>query len=370
MLKKLYFDASATTAVGPEVVREMNRVMLSEYGNPGSAHALGDAASKLISRARIILARAIGARAHEIYFTSGTTESNNWALQGLARAFPDKKKIIISSVEHPSVRETCAYLKTCGYKIVEIPVSKDGFVDLGFLEKEIDPDILVVSVIHANNIFGTVQNLKKIGDICHRNNVLFHTDAAQSFGKINILVHDWNIDLLSASAHKIGGPKGVGILYVREGVAISPLLFGGQQELGLRSGTENVPGIVGFSKAVEISLKNNWNKVAELRDLLINNLINLGGKVHSALGRDRLPNNVFVSFSGVNAEDLMHRLSTRGVCVSTGSACDSKKEREDTALVSLGLSKNEIRSAIRISLPADVVKKNIEYFITVLKRLL
>ena len=370
MQKELYFDNSATTAVCPEVIKTMNDVMLKNYGNPSSIHAMGDAAAKSVLNARTKLARAIGARVHEIYFTSGTTESNNWALQGLARAHPDKKKIIMSSIEHPSIRETCLYLKTCGYKIVEIPVDSKGFIDLKFLEKAIDSDTLVVSVIHANNIFGTVQNLKKIGDICHKKGVLFHTDAAQSFGKLKILVHDWNIDLLSASAHKICGSKGVGLLYVRNGVEIAPLFFGGGQERGLRSGTENVPGIVGFSKAVEISLKNNWKKVAGMRDLLIDNLIELGGTVHGALGNERSPNNIFVTFPGIDTERLLYELSARGVYISIGSACDSKKEKEDSALLAIGLSSAEMKSSLRISLPADVTKKDIEYFVKVLKELI
>ncbi|MEK6811311.1 MAG: cysteine desulfurase family protein, partial [Nanoarchaeota archaeon] len=239
MVKEIYFDAAATTRVYPEVVKAMNGVMLDEYGNASSAHALGDRASKLIINSRANIARALGARTHEIYFTSGTTESNNWVFSGLAHTNSGKKKILISSIEHPSIRETAELFKGWGYNIVEIPVNSEGFVDLNFIEKNIDSETLFVSVIHGNNIFGTIQNLKKIGAICKRNGVLFHTDAAQSFGKIKILVHDWNIDLLSASAHKISGPKGVGLLYVREGIKFSPLIYGGGQERGLRSGTEN-----------------------------------------------------------------------------------------------------------------------------------
>jgi len=369
-MKSLYFDNSATTPVREEVVKAMNKVMLVDYGNPSSAHALGDNAQKLMTSARTNLARAIGARTHEVYFTSGTTESNNWALQGLARAYPSKKKIIISSIEHPSVREVCSYLKTKGYSIIEIPVNSEGFIDLNFLEKSIDSNTLIVSVIHANNIFGTVQNLKKIGDLCRRKNVLFHTDCAQSFGKMKILVHDWNIDLLSASAHKIDGPKGIGLLYARDGVKIFPLIYGGGQEKGLRSGTENVQGIVGFAKACEVSLKNDWNKVMKIRDLLINNLIDLGSVVQGVWGEKRLPNNIFVTLSGHDAEELMHKLSVRGIYVSMGSACDSKKEKEDYALQAIGLSSADIKSSLRISLPFDVTKRDVEYFVKVLKSLL
>ena len=314
------------------------------------------------------LARAVGAKVHEVYFTSGTTESNNLAIQGLARAYPDKKKIIISPIEHPSVRETCLYLKSKGYNLVEIPVSKEGFIDLNVLEKNIDKNTLLVSVIHANNIFGTLQNLKKIGDICKRKGTLFHTDCAQSFGKMKIFVHDWNIDLLSASSHKINGPKGVGLLYVRDGMKISPLFYGGGQENGLRSGTENVPGIVGFSKACELSLKNDWKSVSDIRDYLISELENFGGKIIGTLGRDRLTNNLFISFSGISGEDLMYKLSNKGIYVSTGSACDSKKKKEDSSLKALRLNKEQIKNSIRISLSFDISKKDANYFLSILRK--
>ena len=369
-MKSLYFDNSATTAVYPAVAKLISNVMLSDYGNPSSNHAFGDKSQKLLLSARTKLARAIGSKVHEIYFTSGTTESNNLAIQGLARAYPEKKKIIISAIEHPSIRETCLYLKTLGYKIVEIPVSSEGFIDLAFLEKGIDSETLFVSVMHANNIFGTIQNLKKIGDICKRKGVLFHTDCAQSFGKMKLLVHDWNIDLLSASAHKIGGPKGVGFLYVRDGVAITPLIFGGGQEKGLRSGTENVPAIIGFAKACEISLKKDWTKISEMRDLFIDKLRGIGGKLVGARGISRLSNNIFVTFSGMNAEDILYKLSEKGIYVSIGSACDSKKEKENSALKAIGLSSTDMKSSLRISLPVDVTKKDIEYFVNVLRKLI
>ena len=368
MVKEIYFDAAATTRVYPEVVKAMNGVMLDEYGNASSAHALGDRASKLIINSRANIARALGARTHEIYFTSGTTESNNWVFSGLAHNNSAKKKILISGIEHPSIRETAELFKGWGYNIVEIPVNSEGFVDLNFIEKNIDSETLFVSVIHGNNIFGTIQNLKKIGAICKRNGVLFHTDAAQSFGKIKILVHDWNIDLLSASAHKISGPKGVGLLYVREGIKFSPLIYGGGQERGLRSGTENVSGIVGFAKAIEISLSEDWSKVSQARDYLIRELELIGAKLIGS--RARTPNNIFISFSDLNAERLLYDLSSRGIYVSTGSACESKKETEDATLKSIGLGSKEIKSSLRISLPVDVTMRDVNYFLSVLKELI
>ena len=369
-MKELYFDNSATTRVHPEVMRVMNKVMLSDYGNPSSNHAVGDRASKNLIESRTKIARAIGAKVHELYFTSGTTESNNWILQGLDNAHPSKKKIIISSIEHSSIKETCLHLKSRGYTIIEIPVDSYGFIDINFLDRHIDSHTLVVSVMHVNNIFGTIQNLKKIGDLCKRKNVLFHTDCAQSFGKMKILVHDWNIDLLSASAHKICGPKGIGLLYVADGVKITPLIYGGWQEKGLRSGTENVCGVAGFAKACELSLKNDWEKVSKVRDYLIEELVELGGKVSGALGRYRLANNIFVTFPHMNAEEILYKLSEKKIYVSIGSACDSKKDKEDSALKALGLSVKEMKSSLRISLPFNVSKKDADYFIRILKSLL
>ncbi len=369
MVKELCFDASATTKVYDEVVKVMNEAMLSRYGNPSSAHALGNEAEKMLVHARENIARVLGCKSHEIYFTSGTTESNNWIFSGLAHTNSDRKKILISSIEHPSVRETANLFRNWGYQIVEIPVNSEGFVDTNFIEKNIDSKTLFVSVIHANNIFGTIQDLKKIGDICKRKRVLFHTDAAQSFGKMKILVHDWNIDLLSASAHKMGGPKGIGLLYVKEGVKFSPLIYGGGQERGLRSGTENVPAIVGFARALEISLKKDWTNVKKVRDYLIDELRILGGKLVGST-ENRLCNNIFITFPGVNCEELLYKLSNKKIYVSVGSACDSKKDIEDTALKAIGLSAKNMKSSLRISLPVDVTVKDADYFVKVLKNLI
>lgn len=367
-MKELYFDASSTTAVDKEVVKEMNKVMLEDYGNPSSTHALGDKASKIVLEARTKIARAIGAKPYEIYFTSGTTESNNWVFSGLAHT-TQKKKILISSIEHPSVRETANLFKNWGYNILEIPVSNEGFVDLSFIEENIDSETLFVSVMQGNNIFGTIQNLKKIGDICKKKGTLFHTDAAQTLGKAKILVHDWNIDLLSASAHKINGPKGIGILYVKDGVKLSSLIQGGGQEKGLRSGTENVPGIIGFAKAIEISLKKDWDKVSKIRNYLIFELEKIGGKVIGSID-NRLVNNIFVTLPDVDAERLLYDLSSKGIYISIGSACDSKKDVEDHALKSIGLSHKEMKRSIRISLPYNVKKGDADYFLKNLKSLI
>lgn len=368
-MKTIYFDTAATTAVYPEVVKAMNEVMLNFYGNPSSQHDLGDKAAKIILDSRTKIARSIGAKVHEIFFTSGTTESNNWIFSGLAHVNPNKKKILISSIEHPSIKETANLFKAWGYQIIEIPVNSEGFVDTNFIEKNIDDSTLFVSIMHGNNIFGTLQDLKRIGDICKRKGVLFHSDAAQTIGKTKILVHDWNIDLLSASAHKIGGPKGIGILYVRDGVKFSALIHGGGQEKEMRSGTENTAGILGFSKCLEITTKTGWKECEEVRDYLIEKLEGIGAKLIGSL-EERLPNNIFVTIKGINAERLLYDLSNKGIYVSIGSACDSKKETEDIALKAIGLGINEMKSSIRISLPIDVKKSDADYFLKVLKTLI
>lgn len=368
-MKELYLDNNSTTRVFPEVVKIMSKAMLEDYGNPSSNHFIGEKTSKLVLESRTKIARAIGSKVHEIYFTSGTTESNNWVFSGLAHT-SQKKKILISSIEHPSMRETANLFKGWGYKIIEVPVNSDGFVDLNFIEKNIDSETLFVSVMHGNNVFGTVQDLKKIGDICKRKSTLFHTDAAQTLGKMKILVHDWNIDLLSGSAHKIGGPKGIGILYVRDGIKISPLIYGGGQEKGLRSGTENVPGILGFAKALEISDKTGWKNCEKIRDYIVEKLMKNEKILIRGSMESRIPNNIFITILETDAERLLYDLSNKGIYVSIGSACDSKKEIEDLGLKAIGLSHLDMKSSLRVSLPIDITKKDADYFLKVLNDLI
>ncbi len=370
MVKELYFDNNSTTKVYDKVVKVMTDCMLKNYGNPSSSHLIGDKASKIVLDSRTKIAREIGAKAHEIYFTSGTTESNNWVFSGLAHTNPSKKKILISSIEHPSISETAKLFLNWGYKILEIPVNADGFVDINFIEKNIDSETLFVSVIHGNNIFGTIQDLKKIGDICKSKGALFHTDAAQTFGKVKILVHDWNVDLLSASAHKIGGPKGIGILYVSDKVNFSPLIYGGGQEKGLRSGTENTPGIVGFSKAIEISNRIGWKNCEEIRDHIVEKLIENEEILIRGSMESRTPNNIFFTIFRIDAERLMYDLSSKGIYVSMGSACDSKKEIENGALKAIGLSLKDMKASLRVSLPIDITKRDADCFLKILNKLI
>lgn len=364
-MKPLYLDHAATTPVRKEVVKVMNEFFVSKYGNAGSLHALGDASEKALENARKKFAGELGCKTEEIYFTSGASESNNTALKCLAGK---KRKVIISTIEHPSVEESAGYLEDNGWDVVRIRVDKNGLLDLEELEKEIDNETALVSVIHASNVFGTIQDLRAIAGICKKHKVLFHTDATQSFGKLPINVRDLGIDMLSASAHKIGGPKGVGLLFVRRGVALHPMIHGGGQEFGLRSGTENVPGIVGFAKALEWQKKVHGDKIRKLRDSMISELEKIGGKLVGDRER-RMYHNVNVAFAGANNETLVYRLSGKGIYISAGSACDSKKEKEDYVLKALGLSKKEREGSIRISLGEDFKEKDIGRVVGEIKKI-
>jgi len=357
MKKIIYLDNNSTTEIYPNVFREMFKV---EYGNPSSPHLLGEMARKEIDNSRAKLAKEIGAKPWEIIFTSGASEANNLMIFGLSNAYPKKKKIIISAFEHASIYESCMALKEKGYEIVEIPVDSSGILDINKLEKEINAETLVVSIIHGHNELGVLQDISKIGNICKKKGVLFHTDAVQSFGKENIDVRNFGIDLLSASGHKIGAPKGIGFLYIREGFKIEPLLYGGEQERGLRGGTENVLGIVSFAKASEISKKVNWDKVRKVRDYFMFGLENLGGKINGNIER-RLKNNVNVSFSGKDAEMLVINLSQKGIMCSSRSACSELEKRENRILKALGLNEKEIRGTLRFGLSEKIGKKEIDF---------
>ena len=368
-MKEIYLDNSATTKMKSKVVEAMKKSLTKNYGNPSSQHKLGEDSLKLINGARKRFAKKLGAKPQEIIFTSGGTESNNLAIQGLARANPKKKKIIISSIEHPSVTETCKFMKSQGYKIVKISVDKEGILDIEQLEKEIDKNTLLVSVIHVNNVFGTIQDLNKIGKVCRRKKVYFHTDAVQSFGKLEINVINMNLNLLSASAHKIGGPKGIGFLYIKEGTLFNSLFFGGGQEKNLRSGTENVSGIAGFNKALDLEKNFDKKRVSKLRDELIEKLENFGGKINGSK-KKRISDNVHVSLGGVDSENLVYYLSEKGIYVSVGSACENKKKKESEILESLGLDKNEIKGSLRLSLSEKTTGKDIRKVVKEIERYL
>lgn len=357
--KEIYLDNAATTKVYEKVADEVLKAFREQYGNPSSTHSVGEGARGLMDKARLTLSKEINAKPWEIIFTSGGTESDNMAIIGAAKANPGKKKIIISSIEHSAVTKSAESLESQGYKIVKIPTDAQGHIRLDILEKEIDGNTLIVSVMHVNNIFGVIQDTEKIARICKGKGVLFHTDAVQSFGKMDIDVTK-GIDLLSASAHKIGGPKGIGFLYIREGVRIDPLIYGGGQERGMRSGTENVPGIVGFAKALEIVKRINREKIRKLRDKFIERLQEVGGKINGSL-QDRIYNNIHVSFPLVDGGVLVQYLSKKGIFVSAGSACDSRKEKDIESLRALGLTELESKGSIRITLNEDITEKDVDF---------
>ncbi len=369
-MERIYLDSASTTQIYDSVKKEIDKTSSELYGNPSSLHLLGEKAMEKINLSRKKIAEKINARPWEIIFTSGATESNNLALRCID-AGRSRNINIISSIEHPSVRETAKHLQKTGQGLLEIPVDKSGRIDIDFLRKELEKNrnkIRIVSVMHVNNILGVIQDIDEIGRLCRKNKVLFHTDAVQSFGKIRIDVKKTGIDLLSASAHKIGGPKGVGFLYAREGVKIWPLFHGGGQERGVRSGTENTPGIAGFSKAVEEIGRINRKKIEKLKKKLINGLGKIGAKINSP--EDGVSNIIHTSFPGFSGEEIVYRLSEKGIYVSSGSACDSKKEKEDHVLKAIGLGKREIAGSIRISLSEKNSEGDIEKIIKELSEIL
>ena len=343
----------------------MVEAMLNEYGNPSSPHSMGEKSRKLIDDAREKIARELGCKIGEIIFTSGATEANNLAIRGLAAAYPDQKRIIISPLEHSSINDTCKFLKSKGYEIIEVGIDNNGMVNIDEIAKVIDKKTLLVSVIHAHNELGVIQGIRKIGALCKQKNVPFLTDAVQSFGKERINVREMNVDLLVASSHKIGGPKGCGFLFVKEGLDLKPLIFGGTQESGLRAGTENVPGIVGFAKALECIKKSDKEKIRKLRDYFISELKKIGGKIHGSM-ENRLYNNIHVSLP-CDSELLILQLSERRIMCSSRSACLTKHKKEQKSLKALGLSGKERKRSVRFVLNEFNTKKDIDYVVGEIK---
>jgi len=348
MEKEIYLDNAATTRVDPFVVEVVKEALLKGYGNASSQHSIGRKARAEIEGARKEIADFIGATPDEIYFTSGGTEANNLALRGLAKANPTKKHIITSIIEHPCVLETCKDLAKEGFKVDYVKVDKEGIVDLKEIEKKITKNTLVVSIMHVNNEIGTIQPIEEIGKICLNKGVYFHTDAVQSFTKIPIDVNKMNINLMSVSGHKFRAPKGIGFLYVKKGTVILPILTGGGQERGLRSGTENVPGILGLARAIK--LENNHQKIMKTRDELVNGLLEIpGARINGSL-KKRIFINVNVSFYGIEGESLMLMLDKEGIFVSTGSACASSKLSESHVLKAIGVDELYVHGSLRLTL--------------------
>ena len=352
MSRMAYLDNAGTTAVAKEVIDEMLPYFTAEYGNPSSIHTMGDAAAKAISASRKRMSAAFGCRPSEIIFTSGGTEADNLALFG-AVANSGRKRIITSAVEHSAVLEPCARLKGMGYKVTMIPVDKEGFVDVNEVAKAADKDTAIVSVMAANNVIGTIQPIAEIAEIAHRHGALFHTDAVQAFTKTDIDVARDGIDMMSVSGHKIHGPKGIGALYVRNGVRISPVMLGGGQEGGLRSSTENVPGIVGLGKAAELAMPtmgDDVKRMAKMRDAVIEETLKIKGSYLNGPAEKRLCGNAHFGFDGVKGNDLVLALSKMNVYVSAASACSAGSTEPSHVMTAIGRSQSEALSSLRVSL--------------------
>lgn len=366
---KSYLDNGATTQVAKEVAQAMQKVMTKNFGNPSSLHDFGEEAKTEMEKARIIIAKKINSDPSEIIFTSGGTESNNLAIKGTA--YKNKEQgnhIITSAIEHPAVLRTCEALEKEGFKITYLSVDKEGFIDLKKLEDSITPQTILVTVMHANNEIGTIQDIGSIGRICRSKNVTFHTDAVQSFTKVPIDVKKTNVDLISLSAHKIHGPKGIGALFIRKGVKLKPLLTGGEQEGKMRAGTENTPGIVGFGKAVEIIREEDLKKIKRLKDMLIRGIEKIPDAIiNGPKGDKRLVNNVNVSFKYVEGESLLYHLNDKGIAVSTGSACSSHSLSPSHVLIAIGLKPEIAHGSLRLTLSRYTTDKEIDYAIKAIK---
>lgn len=370
---KVYLDNCATTRVDSSVIEAMTPFFDAKYGNPSSVHTMGLEARDAVENARKIIGDSMGAKENGIVFTSGGTESDNLAIMGVVGPFRKghfRGNIITSPIEHSAVIEPCKQLEEERFKIKYVGVDREGFINPKDVAEAIDQETLLVSIMHANNEIGTIQPIEEIGRICRENNVIFHTDAVQSFTKVPFNASALNADLISVSSHKIHGPKGVGALYVREGVKLQGQMRGGGHEFGIRAGTENVPGIVGFGKAVEISRQDDNKNMGKLRDYLIDSILDgIDGSHLHGPRKKRLSNNINMGFGGVNGGSLLTHLDLRGIFVSTGSACSSGTGSPSRVLKAIGLTDNQANSSIRASLSRMNTREECDYFINALKDL-
>ena len=361
-MRQIYLDNAATTKMDGKVVASMLPYFEEKYGNASSQHSIGQEVKNALDKSRRIIARAISSRSDEIIFTSGGTESNNLALKGLFfENYPRKNHIITTKIEHDCILNTCKWLEKRGAKVTYLDVDKEGVVNLEDIEKAITDKTFLVTIIHANNEIGTIQDLDRIGKICKAKNVLFHTDACQSFTKISLNVKKQNLDLVTLNSHKIHGPKGVGVLYIKRGVKIVPLAHGGGHEQGLRSGTENIPGIVGFATAVNIANSKDVNKMEMLKERLIKGLLEIENVTLNGPRKNRLCNNVNVSFNNIEGEAVGGYLENKGIYTSTGSACMSHSLETSHVLKALGLPPLKSNSSLRISLSKFITEQDVDY---------
>lgn len=372
MSKLIYMDNAATTAVKPEVFEKMKPYFMENYSNPSSVYSFAGEAKKAVDDARDIIAGALNAKAAEIYFTGGGSEADNWAIKATAEAYKNKgKHIITSAIEHHAVLHTCGWLERHGYEVTYLPVDENGTVSPEEVEEAIRPDTILISIMFANNEIGTIEPIKEIGEIAEKHGVLFHTDAVQAFGHVPIDVQEMHIDMLSASGHKFHGPKGIGFMYMRNGLKLGSFIHGGAQERSRRAGTHNVPGIVGMGEAARIAMEQleaNAAKETEVRDYLIARVekeipyIKVNGH-----RENRLPNNINICFRFIEGESLLIMLDQKGICASSGSACTSGSLDPSHVLLAIGLPHEIAHGSLRLTISEDTTKEDADFVVDNLK---
>ena len=365
-MKTTYMDYSATTYVKPEVLDAMMPFFTEKFGNPSSFYGISRETKMAIDNARAQVAKAINCDPNEVYFTGGGSEADNWAIKGIATAHMKKgNHIITTKIEHHAVLHTCEFLEKFGFEVTYLDVNEEGFVDLKQLEEAITDKTILVSIMFANNEIGTIQPIKEIGALCREKKVLFHTDAVQAVGSVPVDVKEMNIDLLSLAGHKLYGPKGIGALYIRKGVRIDNLIHGGGQERGRRAGTENIPGVVGLGKAIEIATENieeNRARLTVLRDKLIDGILERipYARLNGPRGDKRLPGNSNISFEFIEGESILLSLDFEGICASSGSACTSGSLDPSHVLLAIGLPHEKAHGSLRTTLGAASTEEDVE----------
>ena len=375
MKRIIYFDHAATTMVNDDVLKEMIPYFNIAFGNGSSLYSIGREAKRAIEKARNRVALAINASPKEIYFTSGGSESDNLAIKGVAYANKSKgNHIITSKIEHPAVLNTCKTLEKQGFEITYLDVDKDGMINLSDLESKINDKTILISIMFANNEIGTIEPIGEIGKIAKKHNIIFHTDCVQAVGNVKIDVEKMNIDLISISAHKFYGPKGIGALYIRNGIKCLKLQDGGHQEKNIRAGTENVPGIVGLGKAIEMADKNLEcynNKLTKLRDYYIKQVVeripNIKLNGHKT---KRLPGNANISFLDVEGEDVLLKLDEKGICASAGSACSTGNQMPSHVLMAIGLNNEFAKGTLRVTFGIENTEEDVAYLVDCLEKII
>ena len=374
MGKLIYLDNAATTKTAPEVVEAMLPYFTEHFGNPSSVYSVGSSNKEVITKQRETIAKALGAKTDEIYFTAGGSESDNWALKATAEAYELKgKHIITTKIEHHAILHTGEYLEKRGYEVTYLDVDENGIVSPEAVEAAIRPDTILISVMFANNEIGTIEPIKEIGEIAHKHGILFHTDAVQAYAQIPINVDEYNIDMLSVSGHKFGGPKGIGFLYIRKGLKLRSFIHGGAQERKRRAGTENITGIVGIAKAVEIAFATMDERIkheTEVRDYAIKRI--LAEVPYCRLNGDaqkRVPNNINISFQFIEGESLLIMLDMAEICASSGSACTSGSLDPSHVLLAIGLPHEIAHGSLRMTIGEETTKEDMDYVVDNIKEI-